>query len=166
MAEEMLDFEDEELVFKYLTFRVSKKVYAIDVSVVAEISQRCELLPIPEFPDYIMGLAQIKNENVPVINPHARFQDKDPNPDDEQKCIIVVENEAEDNFIGIMVDKIGELVEINPDYIAPPPKVSAKAYTRYITGSFNLNGSVVFILNLPLMINDDDAATVNATTKK
>ena len=96
MAEEMLEFEDDELVFKYLTFRVSKKVYAVDVSVVAEISQRCELLPIPEFPDYIMGLAQIKGENVPVINPHARFQDKDPNPDDDQKCIVVVENEAED----------------------------------------------------------------------
>lgn len=156
---------EEQINLKYLTFTISRRTYAADVSIIDEISPACEVSPIPEFPEYIMGIAEIKGENIPIINPHVRFKDVDKKPDDPQKCFIVTD--SQDMLTGLLVDKIGELVEVNPDYISPPPKVNSQAYTRYIQGTFSMNGSLVFILNIPLMINDEDLpALTNEVTEK
>lgn len=113
-----LDFEDdfdddleEWTEQKFLTFPLENEIYALSVDVVTEIIGIQEITEVPELPEYVRGIINLRGQIVPVIDLRLKFE-KVSKAFDDKTCIIVIEER--DISLGLIVDAVAEVVDI-PD---------------------------------------------------
>jgi chemotaxis signal transduction protein len=113
-----MDFEDdfdddleEWTEQKFLTFPLENEIYALSVDVVTEIIGIQEITEVPELPEYVRGIINLRGQIVPVIDLRLKFE-KVSKAYDDKTCIIVIEER--DISLGLIVDAVAEVVDI-PD---------------------------------------------------
>ena len=124
-----------------------------------EIIQMQEITAIPETEDYIKGLINLRGKVVPVIDVRLRFKQK-PLEYNDRTCIIVIH--VKSAGVGLIVEKIAEVVEINEDNILPPPKIGHvdKAQNKYVYGIGKVGNAVKLLLDPDKLLNDEDLSIV------
>ncbi|NLZ45562.1 MAG: purine-binding chemotaxis protein CheW [Clostridiales bacterium] len=147
--------EDVEETRSFLQFLVLNKRFAIPIEEVVEIASMDNIRPVPEFPDYVLGVSNVKGRNVAVIDARKRFKC----PEEEKsprQCLIIakVERHEKDSEIGILVDDVTKFKELKLSEILPPPDVNNEAVTRYILNTyFSTAGEACFIVSPQLMMS-------------
>ncbi|WKY47874.1 chemotaxis protein CheW [Eubacteriaceae bacterium ES3] len=151
-----LDFEDEfddELEEwdeqKFLTFPLGQEVYALSVDVVTEIIGVQEITEVPELPEYVRGIINLRGQIIPVIDLRLKFN-KSPVEYDEKTCIIVME-EA-DIALGLIVDAVAEVVDIPDSLIVDYPETEDN--NQFISGIGNVGNQVKLIVDSQKLIYD------------
>lgn len=144
---------------KYMTFKSGNEYFGLAIQYVNEIIQMQEITAIPETEDYIKGLINLRGKVVPVIDVRLRFKQK-PLEYNDRTCIIVVN--VKSTVVGLIVEKIAEVVEINEDNILPPPKIGHgdKAQNKYVYGIGKVGSSVKLLLDPDKLLNDEDLSVV------
>lgn len=104
---------------QYLIFSVDKELFGIDINYVTEIIGMEIITVVPDLPDFIRGVINLRGKVVPVLDVRIRFQ-KEPITYTDRTCIIVVEIESV--FIGLIIDEVLEVTRIEENDIMPPPK--------------------------------------------
>lgn len=141
------DLEDDEnedtQEGKYLSFRIGGEVYGIEIRHVTEIVGIQKITEVPDMPQYMKGVINLRGNVIPVVDVRLRFH-MQPRDYDDRTCVIVVNiNEAS---IGLVVDAVKEVISILPDQISPAPSVSKGEVTRYIKGIGRFDGEVIILL--------------------
>ena len=144
---------------KYMTFKSGNEYFGLAIQYVNEIIQMQEITAIPETEDYIKGLINLRGKVVPVIDVRLRFKQK-PLEYNDRTCIIVVN--VKSTVVGLIVEKIAEVVEINEDNILPPPKIGHgdKAQNKYVYGIGKVGNAVKLLLDPDKLMNDEDLSVV------
>ncbi|MCM1157745.1 MAG: chemotaxis protein CheW [Bacteroidales bacterium] len=144
---------------KYMTFKSGNEYFGLAIQYVNEIIQMQEITAIPETEDYIKGLINLRGKVVPVIDVRLRFKQK-PVEYNDRTCIIVVN--VKSTVVGLIVEKIAEVVEINEDNILPPPKIghSDKVQNKYVYGIGKVGNAVKLLLDPDKLLNDEDLSVV------
>ncbi|MCI8507603.1 MAG: chemotaxis protein CheW [Lachnospiraceae bacterium] len=144
---------------KYMTFKSGNEYFGLAIQYVNEIIQMQEITAIPETEDYIKGLINLRGKVVPVIDVRLRFKQK-PLEYNDRTCIIVVN--VKSTVVGLIVEKIAEVVEINEDNILPPPKIGhgEKAQNKYVYGIGKVGSAVKLLLDPDKLLNDEDLSVV------
>lgn len=144
---------------KYMTFKSGNEYFGLAIQYVNEIIQMQEITAIPETEDYIKGLINLRGKVVPVIDVRLRFKQK-PLEYNDRTCIIVVN--VKSTVVGLIVEKIAEVVEINEDNILPPPKIGHgdKAQNKYVYGIGKVGNAVKLLLDPDKLLNDEDLSVV------
>lgn len=144
---------------KYMTFKSGNEYFGLAIQYVNEIIQMQEITAIPETEDYIKGLINLRGKVVPVIDVRLRFKQK-PLEYNDRTCIIVVN--VKSTVVGLIVEKIAEVVEINEDNILPPPKIGHgdKAQNKYVYGIGKVGSAVKLLLDPDKLLNDEDLSVV------
>ncbi|AFS77913.1 chemotaxis protein CheW [Gottschalkia acidurici 9a] len=138
---------------RYLIFSLGKEDYGIEIKYVIEIVGIHPITVIPDTPDYIKGVINLRGKIIPVIDVRNRFL-KEAIDYHDRTCIIVVN--MEDVSVGLIVDKVVEVLNI-PEYnISEPPKVSKQSYQRYIKGIGKVGDKIRLILDLENLLNNDN----------
>lgn len=164
MAEEekvYLDAQEEEVVKKqFMTFGCCDEVYGISLDNVNEIIGLQQYTEIPETEDYIMGLINLRGKIIPVIDVRIRFG-KEPLPYNDRTSVIVIQ--VKETVIGLIVDEIQGVAEINEADILPPPSVSdLKTQSRkYVFGIGREGDQVKLLLDPDKLINEGQSAEEN-----
>lgn len=115
---------------KYLTFAVGDEMYGIDIKAVIEIIGILPITSIPETPEYLRGIINLRGKIIPIVDMRLRFQ-KEFLPYHDRTCVIVVD--MIDVVVGVIVDSVAEVLTI-PEYsVVLPPKLKA-AHNRCISG--------------------------------
>lgn len=140
---------------KYMTFKSGNEYFGLAIQYVNEIIQMQEITAIPETEDYIKGLINLRGKVVPVIDVRLRFKQK-PLEYNDRTCIIVIN--VKSTVVGLIVEKIAEVVEINEDNILPPPKIghTDKAQNKYVYGIGKVGTTVKLLLDPDKLLNDED----------
>ena len=161
---EVLGLEDDVLAAsgerdKYMTFQSGDEYYGLKIQYVNEIIQIQAITEIPETEDYIKGLINLRGKVIPVIDIHLRFK-QDPFEYNDRTCIIVISIKS--MLIGLIVEKIAEVVEIKEQNIMPPPTISRadKIQNKYIYGIGKVGDSVKLLIDPDKLLNDEDLSTV------
>lgn len=161
---ELTGLEDEVLAAsgerdKYMTFQSGDEYYGLKIQYVNEIIQIQAITEIPETEDYIKGLINLRGKVIPVIDIHLRFK-QDPLEYNDRTCIIVISIKS--MLIGLIVEKIAEVVEIKEQNIMPPPTISRadKIQNKYIYGIGKVGDSVKLLIDPDKLLNDEDLSTV------
>lgn len=143
---------------KYMTFKSGNEYYGLAIQYVNEIIQMQEITAIPETDDYIMGLINLRGKVVPVIDVRLRFK-QPPQEYNDRTCIIVIN--VKSAVVGLIVEQIAEVVEIDENNILPPPKIghADKAQSKYVYGIGKVGNSVKLLLDPDKLLNDDDLST-------
>jgi purine-binding chemotaxis protein CheW len=144
---------------QYLTFALSGEMFAVGILNVKEIIEYGTLTEIPMMPGFIRGVINLRGAVVPVVDLAARFGGKQSEAS-KRTCIVIVEVTQDDakHDIGIMVDAVSEVLEIQDKEIEPPPSFGAKIRADFIAGMGKVNNRFVIILNIDRVLSVDEMA--------
>lgn len=136
--------EDEQ----FLTFLLSGEMYAIGILNIKEIIEYGQVTTVPMMPSFVRGIINLRGQVVPVVDLLVRFGRKSSEVG-KRTCIVIVEVDVDDekHDIGIVVDSVSEVLEINLTEIEKPPAFGAKLRADFISGMGKVNGRFVIILN-------------------
>ena len=142
---------------KYVTFKSGNEYFGLKIEYVSEIIVYQEITEIPESEDYIKGLINLRGKIIPVIDVRIRFK-QEPMEYTDRTCIVIVN--VNDMVVGLIVEKIAEVVEIKEEDVLPPPSVviggEDKLQNRYVYGIGNVGDSVKLLLDPERILKDDD----------
>ena len=105
---------------KYVTFKSGNEFFGLKIEYVNEIIVFQEITEIPESEDYVKGLINLRGKIIPVIDVRLRFK-QEPFEYNDRTCIIVIN--VRDLVVGLIVEKIAEVVEIKEEDVLPPPSI-------------------------------------------
>jgi purine-binding chemotaxis protein CheW len=125
----------------------------VDILRVQEINRPVEITQVPEAPDFVRGIINLRGNVIPVVSLRKRFGMvvKD---DDKQSRIVVVEMGG--TIIGFMVDSVSEVLRIPMSTIEPPPSIITSVDSDYISGVGKLEDRLIILLNLDEIMTAKD----------
>lgn len=145
---------------KYLTFILSGEQYCIDIRTVNSIQSMRPIVPLPQTPHYVRGVTNLRGKIIPVINTRTKFGMPEIEPTGETGIIILDVGEKQ---IGILVDSVKEVVDIDESMIAPPPSFGDGGIgSEMISGLCRMGEQVKIMLNVEKMLSDDVSALSGA----
>lgn len=150
---------------KYVTFKSGNEYFGLKIQYVNEIIVFQEITQIPESEDYIKGLINLRGKIIPVIDVRLRFK-QEPIEYTDRTCIIVIN--VQDTVVGLIVEKIAEVVEITKENILATPTVSneEKCQNKYVYGIGKVGDGVKLLLDPELLLKDDDLAMLELANEE
>ncbi|MFB6345307.1 MAG: chemotaxis protein CheW [bacterium] len=146
---------------KFLTFILKDENYGIDILTVREIIGYMDVTPVPQTPDFVKGVVNLRGKVIPVINLRQKFGMEEIEVTNET-CIIVVEvdftadDETNTVQMGIVVDTVEEVLDIPVDNIDPAPNFGGEIDTEYIEGMGKVDENVVILLNIDKVLTEEE----------
>lgn len=135
---------------KYLTFAIQRESYGLDVLRVREIIRLTAITAVPQMPDYVKGVINLRGKIIPVIDLRIRFGLADAQ-DTDLTCIIVVQVKLPaggDTQMGLIVDGVEEVINLAAADMEATPDFGAGISTEYIIGMAKIKGVVKTLLNI------------------
>jgi len=130
---------------KYLTFHLAGEDYGIEICYVIEIIGIQSITEVPDMPDFIRGVINLRGKVIPVMDVRARF--RLPARDyDDRTCIIVINVDATE--VGLVVDEVSEVADIPESLVEPAPRTSKNTENSYIQGMGKMNKRVIILLEV------------------
>jgi purine-binding chemotaxis protein CheW len=132
-----------------LTFKLGEEVFAVDVAKVREILDFTTVTKVPQTPDFMRGVINLRGSVVPVVDMRLKFgmsaTEKTVNT-----CIIVMEIaiDQETAIVGALADSVQEVLELEPEQIEPAPRIGTKLNTEFLVGMGKHNETFIMILNI------------------
>jgi len=150
---QLQDGEEDTQKGRFLTFNLDRESYGIEITHVTEIIGIQPITEIPELPDYIRGIINLRGKIIPVMDVRLRFR-KTFREYNDRTCVIVVD--IADISIGLIVDSVSEVISIPDTEIVAPPEVG-KGGNKYVKGIGKVHGEVKLLLDCNRLLNEDDA---------
>ena len=146
---EMFDEEDDEEMEdtqegKYLTFVIGNEEYGIEIRFVTEIIGIQNITQVPDMPNYIKGVINLRGKVIPVMDVRLRFIAEE-RPYDDRTCIIVIN--IKDQPMGLVVDRVSEVLDIPRTEIEPAPELRKGRGNKFIQGMGKVGEEVKLLLN-------------------
>ncbi len=142
----------------YLTFDLATEGYGIEIRHVTEIIGIQPITAVPDLPEHIIGVLNLRGKVIPIIDVRRRFSL--PQRDyDERTCIIVVN--VNDYSVGLVVDKVSEVITIPANEIEPPP-ATGRSRKHYIAGMGKIGQQVKILLNIEALLEDEELEEIEA----
>ena len=160
LDDDLYDDEDTQKD-KYLTFHISTEDYGISIAYVTEIIGIQSITEIPEMPDFIKGVINLRGKVIPVMDVRTRFK-LPPREYDERTCIIVVEIDG--TSVGLVVDAVNEVADIPEDQVEAPPKSKRKGGS-YIQGIGKIDKEVKILLDINKILYDEELESITETAE-
>jgi len=134
---------------KYLTFVLGAEQYGLPVLKVKEIIGVLPFVAIPQMPDYVNGVINLRDKVIPVIDLRRKFSMQSIDYTD-RTCIIVVEVDTETRklLMGVVVDAVADVRQVKNENIEPPPSFSGEVEAKYILGMAKMEGKVTILLDM------------------
>ncbi|MBW4056585.1 MAG: purine-binding chemotaxis protein CheW [Proteobacteria bacterium] len=142
---------------QYLTFKLADEVFALDVAKVREILEITTITKVPQTPDFMRGVINLRGSVVPVIDMRLKFG-MSATEQTVNTCIIVVEitMDGDTTVLGALADSVQEVVEMEPESIEPAPHIGTKLNTDYIKGMGKVDSRFVMILDIDKVFSSDE----------
>ena len=140
---------------KYMTFKSGSEYFGLEIQYVQQIIQFQAITKIPETEDYIKGLINLRGKIVPVVDVRVRFKQGECEYTDKT-CILVIT--VKDTTVGLIVEQIAEVAEIQKENILPPPTIGRndKGHNKYVYGIGKVGTSVKLLLDPEKLLYDEE----------
>lgn len=147
---------------QYLTFMLASEEYGLEILRVQEIKGWDRATPIPNTPEHVLGVLNLRGAIVPIIDLRMRFG-LEQVPYGPTTVVIVVRTHTEDQerTVGLVVDAVADVYRLEQSEIQPAPELGDDTSSQYISGLATVSGKMVVLLNIDALI-DFDANDVNA----
>ena len=155
VEDDFLDEDNEDTQKdKFLTFRVGEEDYGIEIRHVTEIIGIQKITAVPDMPEFVKGVINLRGKVIPVLDMRRRFvlEDRDY---DERTCIVVV-NVAE-SAVGLVVDTVNEVADIPEEQIEPAPDINKAGNNVMIQGLGKVGEEVKILLDVNRLLYEQGA---------
>lgn len=137
---------------KYLSFALGTEIYGLVILDVREIIGMMDITAVPQMPDYVKGVINLRGKVIPVIDLRLKFG-LDKVEYTEETCIIVLH--VADSLMGIVVDRVCEVLDISESHLEPAPDFGAQLKTDFILGMGKMDEQVTMLLDIQRILTED-----------
>jgi purine-binding chemotaxis protein CheW len=143
-------------------FMVGKESFGVDIGRIQEIVTVPEITRVPDTPDFLEGIINLRGKIVSVIDLRKRLKI---NGAERHKKNRILVTEIEGKVVGLIVDEVSEVLRLNPDNIEPPPEMVNSVGAEYITGVGKLEDKIIMLLDMAKVLNthEIDGLELHAT---
>lgn len=146
--------QQEHEIEQYLTFILGDEEYGVNILSVQEIRGWTPATPIPNSPDYVLGVVNLRGVVVPVIDLRKRFSLESAEFNDTT-VIVIVKTMLDDRerTVGMVVDTISDVYDISRESIYEAPEMGSIIATDFISGLTNIEEKMLILLDINLLVN-------------
>ncbi|QYZ65057.1 MAG: chemotaxis protein CheW [Gammaproteobacteria bacterium (ex Lamellibrachia satsuma)] len=152
------EVDANDSVLQLVTFRLKDESYGINVMKVQEVLRVTEIAPVPGAPPFVLGIINLRGNVVTVIDTRSRFGLPSAELDDSSRIVII---ESEKQVVGILVDAVAEVVELNEDEVDAAPNVGNDESSRYIQGVATRENGLLILVDLNKLLTDEEWAEIS-----
>jgi purine-binding chemotaxis protein CheW len=163
MHEGISEQEEDTQKGKYLTFTVGKEVYGLEIKFVTEIIGIQEITQVPELPEYVKGIINLRGKIIPVMDVRLKFK-KELRQYDDRTCIVVIDING--SPIGLIVDRVSEVLSIPEQDIVPLPEIERGAKQKYVNGIGKVGNDVKLLLDCEKLLKEDEMPDMDIINSK
>lgn len=157
MHAEFGDQIDASMVDQYLTFIVEQEEYGVDILCVQEIRGWESATPLPNAPDHIKGVINLRGTIIPVIDLRTCFGlDVVEYTPVTVVIVLKVQTDEGERTVGIVVDAVSDVFTLKPDALKPAPDLGDSVATEFIKGLANINDKMVILLDINVLLKLDE----------
>ena len=152
---------------QYLTFILDGEEYGVDILRVQEIKGWDRVTPIPNTPEFIRGVLNLRGTIVPIIDLRLRFnlQHLAYGPTTVVIMLKVLNADDKSRIMGIVVDGVSDVYNMPEDDIKASPDFGAAVDTAFIRGLATVNEKMVIVLDIDHMLNSRELAMLDSATE-
>lgn len=156
MSSEQLDSANQ-----YLTFKLSDEVFGLEIGKVREVLDFESLTKIPQSPEFMRGVINLRGSVVPVVDMRLKFG-MEKTEKTVNTCIIIVEVEmvGETTIVGALADSVQEVIDLESGQIELAPRIGSQLNTEFISGMGKQEEQFVILLDIDCLFSADELASV------
>lgn len=143
---------------QWVTFRLGDETYGVNVMQVQEVLRVSEIAPVPGAPDYVIGIINLRGNVVSVLDTRKRFGLMAREIDDSTRIIII---EIDNQTIGMMVDAVAEVEDVEQGDIDSAPNVGNEDSSRYIAGVVSRERNLLILVDLHRLLSERELQDMN-----
>ncbi|MBB6066486.1 chemotaxis protein CheW [Pseudoxanthomonas broegbernensis] len=138
---------------EFLTFTLGEEHYGVDILKVQEIRGYDSVTRVPDAPEYIKGVINLRGTIVPVIDLRLKLRLREARYDSFTVMIVL---NVEDRVVGIVVDGVSDVVPLSEEQIRPTPEFGAAVDTRFICGIGTVDDQMLILLDIETLLDSAD----------
>ena len=165
MDENNIEITDN--VSTFLSFKLGKELFAVNVDKVLTILEMRPITKVPNSPNYMRGVINLRGNVLPVIDMRLKFE-MESTEFTKNTCIIVLNIiiDNDETQLGILVDAVDRVLEIKDSEIEESPTIGTKYKTEFIQGMLKLDSGFIMLLNIDLIFNTTEALVIEDSEKE
>jgi purine-binding chemotaxis protein CheW len=139
--------------YQVVGFRIGNETYGVRIGSVREIVRVPEITSVPNAPEAIEGVINLRGKIIPVMDLRKRFGIEAVQPDKKNRILVV---ELDNKLLGLIVSSASEVLKIPPSEIAAPGTVFAEGESSYVTGVGKLKGRLIILLDIARLLRQPE----------
>jgi purine-binding chemotaxis protein CheW len=151
----------DELV-QLVSFKIGSEEFGVDILKVQEINRMLEVTRVPNAPEHVDGVINLRGKVIPIINLRRRFGMERKERDKDTRIVVV---ELSGKVVGFVVDAVSEVLRIPRSVTEPPPSLVAGIEAEYITAVGKLEDRLLILLDLEKILSGDEKESLETLTE-
>ncbi|OGW40032.1 MAG: hypothetical protein A2Y97_09815 [Nitrospirae bacterium RBG_13_39_12] len=138
-------------MIKFAVFRIGEEVFGVEIKRVVEILKTQKTYSLPELPDFLSGVINVRGEIIPLLDLRKRFGFQSPSKN-ERIIIVKCDNEK----IGLLVDGIKEIISFTSEEVISPPSIFKGLKRKYLSGLGKKDDRIIILLNIDDLLTSEE----------
>jgi len=152
---------------QYLTFILADEEYGVDILRVQEIKGWDNVTPIPNTPDYIKGVINLRGTIIPIIDLRKKFNIEQVEYGPMTVVIVLrVESEDHSRIMGIVVDAVSEVYNVDDSQLQPPPDFGDVVNVAFMKGMATIDEKMIILLDIDHLLTSGELALTDSVTEQ
>ncbi len=150
--------ELENQIIQLVSFKLGKEEFGVDILKVQEINRMLEITEMPNSPEFVEGIVNLRGRIIPVLDLKKRLHLPVKEHDNSTRIIVV---ELNNKTVGFIVDEVSEVLRIESSITEPPPDMVAGIESDYITAVAKLDDRLLILLDLSKVLSQEEKEAVS-----
>lgn len=144
---------------QYLTYKLANEIFALDIAKVREVLDYTTITKVPQTPEFMCGVINLRGSVVPVIDMRLKFG-MSKTEQTVNTCIIITEVALDDEItvLGALADSVQEVLDLGPEQIEPAPRIGTRLNTDFIKGMGKQDDQFIIILDVDKVFSAEELA--------
>ncbi len=151
-----------EEILQLVSFKIGNEEFGVDILKVQEINRMLTITKVPNAPDFVEGVVNLRGKIIPVVNLRKRLNMPTIENDAKTRIIVV---EIQENTVGFIVDEVKEVLRIPKSITEPAPSMIAGIKTEYITAVGKLDDRLLILLDLEKILSAEEVEKLEAISE-
>lgn len=158
-----IDSSDKEQLIQLVGFKIGKEIFGVDILMVQEIIRSAPITYVPNSPEFVEGVINLRGSIIPVIDLRKRLNLHTAAYEKEKDWILILDIGG--RVTGFIVDFVTEVIKIQEDSIDPPPDILvAGLHSQYIRGVCEVDNNLLILLDFNRILLVDEVKKLKSVT--